>query len=213
MQVHDVRRRIRDGGSESVEQAVRLVEPAGAQQSRHEAHVLAEEPVRVGYPDPRGDRQQLVGLGHARDPDVDRERDALRSARPDPGVDRGWVEAQLGRHVARERRLRAERLEQQAVGDERVTLRIAGDPDLVERVTDLGHLAQQRQPIRIVAWLLLVPAHNERAAHAGAFEPCHEVAQVLAVANHPRRKMRHGPEPRILELLAESDGRFEALRR
>ena len=141
------------------------------------------------------------------------KRDALRSARPDPRVDRGRVEAQLGRHVARERRLRAERLEQQTVGDERVTLRIAGDPDLVERVADLGHLAQQRQPVRIVAGLLLVPADDERASHARAFEPCHEVAQVLAVAHHPRREVRHGPESRALELLAEGDGRFEALRR
>ena len=131
----------------------------------------------------------------------------------DPRPDRGRVEAQLGRHVARERGLRAERVEQQTVGDERVALRVAGDADLAERVADLGHLAQQRQPVRVVAGLLLVAADHERAPHARGFEPGHEVAQVLPVAHHPRREVRHGPETGALELLAEGDGRLEALRR
>ena len=135
------------------------------------------------------------------------------SARRDPRVDRGRVEAQLGRHVARERCLRAERVEQQTVGDERVTLGVAGDADRGERVADLGHLAQQRQPVWVVAGLLLVAADHERALDARGLEPGHEVAQVLPVAHHPRREMRHGPKSRALELFAEGDGRLEALRR
>ena len=80
-------------------------------------------------------------------------------------------------------------------------------------MTDVGHLAQQRQPVRVGAGLLLVAADDERASHARAFEPGHEVAQVLPVANHPRREVRHRAKPGGLELLAEGDGRFEALRR
>ena len=94
-----------------------------------------------------------------------------------------------------------------------MTLRVAGDPDLVEGMADLCHLAQQRQPVDEGAGLLLVAADDERAPDAGAFQPRHEVAQVAAVPNHARRKVRHRPEPCGLELLAERNGCFDALRR
>ena len=102
--------------------------------------------MRVGDPDPCGDREQLLGLGDARERRMDGKRRCPPPGAPRSTPDRGRVEAQLGRHVARERGLRAERLEQRPVGDERVALRVAGDADLAERMADLGHLAQQRSP-------------------------------------------------------------------
>ena len=141
------------------------------------------------------------------------------SARPsaatvrEPRPDRGRIEAQLGRHVAREGRLRPERLEQRRVGDERVALRVARDPDLGQRVADLGHLPQQRQPVREVARLLGVAAHDERPIDAGALQPGDQLGEVGAVADHPRRQMRHGAEPERLELLAQRDRGLDALGR
>ncbi len=134
-----------------------------------------------------------------------------RSAQPRP--DRGRIEAQLGRHVARERRLRPERVEQRRVRDERVALRIARDPDLGQRVADLGHLPKQRQPVREVARLLGIAAHDERPVDAGVLEPGDQLGEVGAVADHARREMRHGAEPERLELLAQRDRGLDALRR
>ena len=77
--------------------------------------------------------------------EVDRERDALGASGGEPGRDRARVEAELRRHVAGERRLGAQRLEQRRVGDEGVALRVGRDPDLGQRMTDLGHRPQQRR--------------------------------------------------------------------
>ena len=115
--------------------------------------------------------------------------------------------------AAGSKRHHQQRLEQPTVGDERVTLGVAGDPDFVEGMPDFRHLAQQRQPVEECAGLLLVAADDKRAPDPGAYQPRHEVAQVAAVPNHARRKVRHRPEPCGLELLAERNGFFDALRR
>ena len=59
--------------------------------------------------------------------------------------DRVRVEAELRRHVAGEGGLGPQRLEQRRVGDEGVALRVGRDPDLGQRMTDLGHRAQERR--------------------------------------------------------------------
>ena len=115
---------------EPLEQAVRPVEAAGPDQPGDEPRVLDQEPVRVGDPDPGADRQQPLRLGDARQAEVDRQRDAFGPAGGQPGRDRVRVEAELGGHVAGERGLGAERVEQRPVGDEGVTLRVGRDPDL-----------------------------------------------------------------------------------
>ena len=123
------------------------------------------------------------------------------------------IEAELGRHVAGERRLGAERLEQRPVGDEGVALRVGRDPDLGERVADLGHRPKERQAVRVVARLLGVAADDEGAIDAGALEPGDQLRQVGAVADHPRREVRDGPEAAGLELLAQGDRGLDPLGR
>ena len=145
--------------------------------------------------------------------DVDGQREALPATVREPRPDRGGVEAQLGRHVARERRLGPERVQQGRIGDERVALRIARDPDLGQRMTDLGHRAQQRQPVGEVARLLGVTAHDERPIDAGPLEPRDELGQVGAITDHPGRQVRHRAESQGLELLAQGDGGLDALGR
>jgi hypothetical protein len=92
-----------------------------------------------------------------------------------------------------------------------VALRVARDADLIERVANLGHVAQEGQPVEVGAGLLLVAADHERPLDPGVPEPRDEVAQVLAVTDHPRRDVRHGTEPGALELVTQRDGRIESL--
>jgi hypothetical protein len=103
--------------------------------------------------------------------------------------------------------------EQRAIGDERVSLRIRWDADLAERVPDLGEVAQERQPVRVGAGLLLVATDHERAVDPAIPERRDEVTEVLAVPHHPRRQVRDDCEPGRPQLARESDGRLEALGR
>ncbi len=145
--------------------------------------------------------------------EMDRERDALGAAGGQPRGDRVRVEAELRRHVAGEGGLGPQRLEQRRVGDEGVALWIGRDPDLGQRMTDLGHRPQEREPVRVVARLLGVATDDEGAIDAGALEPGDQLGEVAAVADHPRREMRDGAEAAGLELLAQGDGRLDALGR
>ena len=108
---------------------------------------------------------------------VDRQRDALGTPGGQPGCDRLRVEAELRGHVAGELRLRVERLEQRRIGDEGVALRIGRDPDLAQRMADLGHRPEERQAVRVVARLLRVATDDEGAVHAGALEPGDQLAR------------------------------------
>ena len=167
----------------------------------------------VGDANPGADREQLLRLGDARHADMDREPETLRPPRGDPRRDRPGVEAELGRHVARERRLGVEGFEDRPVGDERVALRIRGDADLAERVADLGHLAQQRQAVRVGARLLRVTTDDEGPIDTGALEPGDEIDEVGPIPDHPRRQVRDRPKAGRLELLAEGHGRLDPLGR
>ena len=139
--------------------------------------------------------------------------DAFGSPGGEPGRDRTRIEAQLGRHVARERRLGAERVEQRPIRDEGVALRIGGDPDLGERMADLGHRAQEREAVRVRARLLGIATDDEGPIDPGALQPGDEIREVGAVPDHPRGEVRDRPETAGLELLAQGDRGLDPLRR
>src|SRR5205085_6694174 len=63
---------------------------------------------------------------------------------PDPRANHRGIEGDLADDVRRERDLVEHRLDRGVVADERVTLGIAGDPDLLKPVTELRHRAEQR---------------------------------------------------------------------
>ena len=73
VEVDDPAGRIGDVRREALEQAVRAVEAAGPDQPGDEPRVLDQEPMRVGDPDARADRQQSLRLGDARQAEVDRQ--------------------------------------------------------------------------------------------------------------------------------------------
>src|SRR5687768_7467781 len=79
----------------------------------------------------------------------------------DPRSDGTGVEAELGRHVVGERRLVDECLEEPVVGDERVALGVAGNPDARQLHPELGDGPKQRQAVRVVAGLRRVTAYHE----------------------------------------------------
>ena len=118
-------------GREALEQPVGPVEAAGADEPGHEPDVLDQEPVRVGDADPGADRQELAAA---------RRRPARRcgpAARcPRPGGRRATSRSRPGRSRAgsscssRTAALARSASRSGAVGDERVALRVAGDPDL-----------------------------------------------------------------------------------
>ena len=213
MQAGDARGWVGDVRRQPFKQAVGPVEAAGTDEAGHEADVLDQEPVSVGDADPGGDGQQLLGLGDAGHADVDGQGDPFGAPCGDPAGDGAGIEAELGRHVARKRGLRAQRREQRPVGDERVALRVPGDPDLGQGMTDLGHLTQQRQAVGVGTGLLGVAADDERPVDAGAFKPGDQVDEVGSVPNHPRRDVRDCPQAVRLELLAQRDRRLDPLRR
>ena len=75
----------------------------------------------------------------------------------------------------------------------------AGIADPLERMADLGQVAQQRQAVGIVARLLLVATDDEGARHATVAQRLDEIGQVRPVADHPGRQVGHDPEPLGLE--------------
>ena len=68
-----------------------------------------------------------------------------------------------------------------------MALRVRGDADLRQWVTDVGHGSQQREAVRVGARLLGVAPDDEGAVDARAFEPRDQFGQMGAVPDHPRR--------------------------
>ena len=69
------------------------------------------------------------------------------------------------------------------------------------------------EAVRVVARLLGVATDDEGPIDAGALEPGDQVREVGAVADHPRREVRDGPEAAGLELLAQGDRGLDPLGR
>ena len=88
----------------------------------------------------------------------------------------------------------------------------AGHPDLGERMADLGHRPEQRQPVRVVTGLLGVATDDEgaRRRRRPRARRCRS-GKVRPVADHPRRQMRNGAEAARLELLAQPTRGLDAL--
>ena len=107
---------------------------------------MSRTPIRALIASSRCDRRD------ARHTDLHGQRQAFRPAcrRASATIGTG-VEAELRRHVRRERGLRAERREQRVVRDRLVALGVARHAELVERVADLGEVAQQRQAVGVGA--------------------------------------------------------------
>ena len=78
-------------------------------------------------------RRSFVRGNRSGKPDVDRERRASLPHCSDPRRGHLRVEADLADDVRRELLLLEHRLDRRVVGDERVALGVAGDPDLAER--------------------------------------------------------------------------------
>ena len=93
---------------------------------------------------------------------MDRERDARVAHPSDPRGDRTRVEAHLRRHVRGVRLLLLQRGEQDPVRDRGMTFRIARHADGPERMSQLLHRAEQREPVMDLAPVLGVPADDER---------------------------------------------------
>ena len=77
--------------------------------------------------------------------------------------------------------------------DRRVRLGVAGDPDVGEGTSQLVEPLQQVErggvlPRRRV----LVAARDEDGGDAGREHPVADLAELGAVADHPRREVRHG---------------------
>ncbi|TMD33221.1 MAG: hypothetical protein E6I94_00070 [Chloroflexi bacterium] len=85
-----------------------------------------------------------------------------------------------------------------------MSLRIARDPDLAERMADVGHRPEEREAVGEVARLRRIAADDERPLHARSLQANEELAQVHLVADHPRGEVGHGAEPAAGELLGEA---------
>ena len=198
----DPRSLVRDQRGQALEQAIRPVEPARPDEPRHEPTVLRQESVGVGDADPGADREQSLRLGHAGQADVDGQPDPLRPPGGQPGGDRRRVEAELGRHVRRERRLGMEGLEQRLIRDERMALRVAGDPDLVElgdrprRAPRSSESPSGKSPCSFAS----PPTMNARFTPAPA-SLAMTSSKVGPIPDHPSRQVGDRAEPRGLELL------------
>ena len=157
---------------------------AAAQEAAREAAVLPQEAQRVADPDPRGHAQELRAAHGSGDADVDREP---RPARPDvldPLRGHGRVEADLARDVRRVPGLLEHRCDRRLVVDERMALRVAGDPHLGERATELvERLEQVDRAVEAPARLLGVARHDEHVPYGHRLQAC-------------RRSPRAPPRPR-----------------
>ena len=92
-----------------------------------------------------------------------------------------------------------------------MALRIRRAAEMAERVTQLVHRPQERQPVPEVAGIVGVATHDERTVTPPVTPPVEQVGEVRAVADHVRRQVRHGPEPGRLEVARGVDRRLDRL--
>src|SRR3989304_1504336 len=71
------------------------------------------------------------------------------------------------------------------------------------------HPGAERHPVRVGPRFLGTAAAHEGAVGADSLEPGDDVAQMRTIADHPRGKVRDGPESGRLELLTERDRRLQ----
>ena len=124
---------------------------------------------------------------------------------------RARVEAHLCRHRGRVALLVLERLFKDIVGDVGVTLRVARDADLGERVAEFVHGAQQVQAIMELALVLRVAADDEHLRDVGRARAIEQLLEVRTVAREVRRQMRRHVVAASGKPLAQVERRLDAV--
>ena len=95
-----------------------------------------------------------------------------------------------------------------------MALRIAGDPDLRERMPDLVHRLEQRQgPLERAGRLLRVACDHEHVTNPQLIRCADQLRQVRATLDEPSGEMRDDRVPVAGEPLDEIEGRLDPLDR
>ncbi len=163
---------------------------AHTEQVRQPGRVLPGKPRRLLDADPRGDPHEPRRVQRPRHADVDGQVHAAPAEPADPTGDRLGAEADLADDVGREAALVPHRLDGDVVVDEGMALGVAGDADLLELVTRLGHRRQQvERALEPAGRLLDVARDDEDLADAAVAQPLHDVLEVDLVGDQPGREV------------------------
>ena len=143
------------------------LKPARRRMRVAQLDVPAQEPHRLAEPDLRRDAHELGTRNSAGHADMDRQPRPSAPHLVHPRHRHPRVEADLAHDVRREASLVEHRSDRRLVRDQRMALRVAGDPDVFERMPELCHrLEQRRGAVERSGRLLGVPGDHEHVAHA-----------------------------------------------
>src|SRR5229473_2095439 len=205
MQTHDLALRRGQVRKQSAREALGIV-PAGLDHAHEPVGVAAQEPGRIGEADARGDAQELGGIGHSGEADVDGQLHAATPDAGDPSLHGPRVEAEIADDVGGEAPLVPHRLDREVVLDEAVPFRITGDTDLAKAVRLGADRLQQRHRVRELPGRLLgIARHDEHLAPADGGDPGQHLIQVRLVSDQARGNVRDDLVAVLREPLREGD--------
>ena len=176
--------------------------------------MLAQVPERLTDTDPRRDAQELRARHRPRDADEDRQPCATSPDIVHPAHGHARIETDLARDVGGVARLLEHGGDRRLVVDQRMALRVAGDPDLLERVADCVHRIEQGRGAVVGARRLVgIAGDDEDVVHTHLRHPRYQLGEMRAVDHEARREVRHDRIPVSCELAGELECVVEPLRR
>jgi hypothetical protein len=139
----------------------------------------AQETRGIDDPDPGRDAKQLRRVGNARHADVDGQLDLAAAHAAHPLLHDPRVEAEVAHDVGRDPPFVPHRLDRHVVVDEAVTLRIAGDADVVEVVFSAHHRLEERYRVgKFARRLARVAGDHKNAAHSHLLDRFEDLVKV-----------------------------------